>query len=632
MTSPKSGPPKALLIGVVTVLVGGAVAGAFFLGRRSGQSGDGGGTVTNLLGGERKGPPSAGADVEGMPEPAMTALEVPGTAAPSALWVDVHHPGKVRDALAANVWLRDQLQKPLGQGFIGAWAAFFGSTGEDLRAGFKGAVLDLFAGQLLDAPFRVTWFAGDARSSTPAFILPKPGRAATSAYEALDGVASRGGMTAPHCPGGGSEGTFEMKRWLVAEQTLWAGRLKDRLVLARHPVAVLHGLCAELPALKAKDGVDVELGYDPEAYGREVQLLSSVVGLAPGTRLQFGVEAGRLVGRGIAGELLDGPARLDAAPLSDDLLKLVPEDTPVLLAFQLKLPESLDPETLKAYWEKGGGKGPTRTRQVALVWTPRGDAKLPVELAVLWGRTDDAAALEGLFSGGYNRLVRGTHCNHVVLASNDAELERLRKACAGQQPNMLNAAGPVVAGLRAPTSVAFGVNTGRLLSGLTMDGYLSEFRVSRNAPMPSAAPRKSKRRGATWSRCRTWACAAPCRAIRWFLEVSGHEVPHPTGGSVRAHAVRRGPGQAALHHRPALLWHPGAGGGGRRLRRHGPRRAARPQAGEPGRLHPRPGRFASRVPDAAHAEEPGPRAQPWLQRGPHAGHVPARHAQPRLPR
>lgn len=488
MTSPKSGPPKALLIGVVTVLVGGAVAGAFFLGRRSGQSGDGGGTVTNLLGGERKGPPSAGAGVEGMPAPAMTALEVPGTAAPSALWVDVHHPGKVRDALAANVWLRDQLQKPLGQGFIGAWAAFFGSTGEDLQAGFKGAVLDLFAGQLLDAPFRVTWFAGDARSSTPAFILPKPGRAATSAYEALDGVASRGGMTAPHCPGGGSEGTFEMKRWLVAEQTLWAGRLKDRLVLARHPVAVLHGLCAELPELKAKDGVDVELGYDPEAYGREVQLLSSVVGLAPGTRLQFGVDAGRLVGRGIAGELLDGPARLDAAPLSDDLLKLVPEDTPVLLAFQLKLPESLDPETLKAYWEKGGGKGPTRTRQVALVWTPRGDAKLPVELAVLWGRTDDAAALEGLFSGGYNRLVRGTHCNHVVLASNDAELERLRKACAGQQPNMLNAAGPVVAGLRAPTSVAFGVNTGRLLSGLTMDGYLSEFRVSRNAPMPSAAP------------------------------------------------------------------------------------------------------------------------------------------------
>ncbi|MFP2962666.1 hypothetical protein ACLEPN_34055 [Myxococcus sp. 1LA] len=69
MTSPKSGPPKALLIGVVTVLVGGAVAGAFFLGRRSGESRDGGGTATNLLGGERKGPPSAA--------PAWTACPSP---------------------------------------------------------------------------------------------------------------------------------------------------------------------------------------------------------------------------------------------------------------------------------------------------------------------------------------------------------------------------------------------------------------------------------------------------------------------------------------------------------------------------------------------------------------------------
>ncbi|AKQ69523.1 hypothetical protein A176_006435 [Myxococcus hansupus] len=488
MTSPKSGPPKALLIGLFTVLVGGAVAGSFVLGRRSGSSGDGGGTVTNLMGDERKGPPSAGASAEGMPEPSMTELEVPGTAAPSALWVDVYRPGKVRDALAANAWLRDQLQKPLGQGFVGAWAAFFGSTGEDLQAGFKGAVLDLFAGQLLDTPFRVTWFGGDARSSTPAFILPNPGRAATSAYDALDGVASRGGMTAQHCPGGGHADAYEMKRWLVAEQTLWAGRLADRLVLARHPVAVLHGLCAELPELKPTDGVDVELGYDADAYGREVQLLSSVLGLAPGTRLQFGVTANQLVPRGIASKLMDGPARLDTAPLSDDLLKLVPEDTPVLLAFQLKLPESLAPETLKEYWEEDGGKGPTRTRQVAMVWTPRGDALMPVELAVLWGSPEDAVALNGLFSQGFNKLVRATHCNHVVLASSEAELERLRKACAGQLPNMLSAAGPVVAGLRQPTSVAFGVNTGRLLSGLTLDGYLSEFRVSRKAPMPSAPP------------------------------------------------------------------------------------------------------------------------------------------------
>jgi hypothetical protein len=476
-----------MLIGLVTVLVGAAVAGAFVLGRRSGSPGGGSSGGAPLVTGERQGPPGAGASVEGMPDAQVTSMEVPGSAAPPAIWVDVHRPGKVREALAGNAWLKEQLGKPLGQGFVGGWAAFLGSTGEDLKGQFKGAVLDLVANQLLDAPFRVVWFAGDARASTPAFVVPKPGRASTSAFDALDGVANRGGMTASSCPGGAA-GTYEMKRWLVAEQTLWAGRTEDRLVLARHPVAVLHGLCAELPELEAEDTVDVELGFDPDAYGREVQLLTHVVGLASGTRLQFGVEGGRLVGRGIAGELMGGPTRLDAAPLSDDLLRLVPEETPVLLAVQLKLPESLSPDALKEFWMQGGGKGPTRTRQVALVWTPRGDAALPLEMAVLWGRAEDATALQQLFSGGYNRLVTGSFCNHVVMASSDAELERLRKACEGKTPNLLNAAGPVVAGLRAPTSVAFGVNTGRLLSGLTLDGFLSEHRVRRNAPMQSAVP------------------------------------------------------------------------------------------------------------------------------------------------
>ncbi|WP_211194370.1 hypothetical protein [Pyxidicoccus fallax] len=481
---PKGGAPKALLIALVAVLVVGAFVGAFILGRRSGMSGGGGGAP---LVSERQGPPSAGAEVEGLPDAQVATMEVPGSAAPPAIWVDVHHPGKVREAMAGNAWLKEQLGKPLGQGFVGGWAAFLGSTGEDLKAQFKGAVLDLVANQLLDAPFRMVWFAGDARASTPAVIIPKPGTASTSAFEALDGVANRGGMTASSCPGG-TAGTYEMKRWLVAEQTLWAARMEDRLVLARHPVAVLHGLCAELPELEAPGTVDVELGYDSEAYGREVQLLSHVLGLAPGTRLQFGVEGNKLVGRGIAGPLLEGAARLDSAPLSDDLLKLVPEETPVLLAVQLKLPESLGEGSLNDYWKGGGGKGATRTRQVALVWTPRGDSALPVEMAVLWNRTEDEGALKGLFSGGYNRLVTGTFCNHVVMASSDAELERLRKACEGKTPNMLNAAGPVVAGLRAPTSVAFGVNTGRLLSGLTMDGFLSESRVGRNAPIPKSVP------------------------------------------------------------------------------------------------------------------------------------------------
>lgn len=488
---PPSGPPKGLLIALVAVLVVGAGVGAFFLGRRT--AGPGGGSSSPFTTGERQGPPTAGATVEGLPEVPSepVKMDVPGTAAPAAVWVDVHAPAKVRDALARNAWLKDSLDKPLGKGFVGGWAAFFGSTGEDLKAGFKGAVLDVVAGQLLDVPFRTVWFNGDARAGTPAFIVPRPSTTSTAAWQGLDGVAKRGAMTAEGCPGGEGavpSGGFQMSRWLVAEQTLWAARAQDRLVLARHPVVVLQGLCAPLPELKADGGVDVELGFDPEVYGREAQLLGHVLGLGADTRLQFGVEGDRLVGRGIAGELMDGPARLDSAPLSDDLLKLVPEETPVLLALQLKLPESLTPESLMAFWKEGGGKGPTRTRQVAVVWTPRGDTAMPMELALLWGRPEDRAEVEALFSGGVYSLKKDAFCNHVVMASSDEELERLRKACEGRSPNLLNAAGPVVAGLRAPTSVAFGVNTGRLLSGLAMDGYTSETRVGRNAPMPKAAP------------------------------------------------------------------------------------------------------------------------------------------------
>jgi hypothetical protein len=211
-----------------------------------------------------------------------------------------------------------------------------------------------------------------------------------------------------------------------------------------------------------------------------------VVGLGPDTRLQFAVEGTRLVGRGIAGAL-QGEPRLDSAPLSDDLLKLVPEETPVLLALQLKLPEQLSAESLKAYWEGKGSKGPTRTRQVALAWTPRGDAALPQEVALLWGRTEDAVALQGIFNGN-NGLWRGDACKHHVLASTEDVLNRMRRACEGKVPNMLNAAGPVVQGLREPTSVSFGVHTGKLLSLLTADGYLSEQQVDAKKPLPRAAP------------------------------------------------------------------------------------------------------------------------------------------------
>ncbi|MBZ4330789.1 hypothetical protein [Corallococcus sp. AS-1-12] len=495
MTSPVSPPPpaggggkgpsSAARIALIGALVVGVGVGAFVLGRKSG----GGGSGPAFSSGEPKGPPTAGATVEGMPEVSSSKMEVPGAAALPALWVDVHSPAKVRDALARNAWLKSQWEKPLGQGFTSGWAAFLGSTGADLKASFKGAVLDVVVGQLLDTPFRTVWFTGDARVGTPALIVPKANKTARAAWDSLDAVAKRGELVADGCPASTGEvpdGGFHLSRWLVAEQTVWAARTEDRLVLSRHPVVVLQALCAALPELDGELGVDVEVGFDANAYGREAQLFTHVLGLGEDTRLQLGVDGDRLVAKGIAGKV-SGTWVATGKPLSDDLLKLVPEDTPVLFAFQLMLPESLEPAQLKAFW-KGESRAPMRARQVAVAWTPRGSASMEPELALLWGDEKDAEGLSALFSGGARTLVRATLCKHVVLATSQPEVERLQKACEGRAPNMLNAAGPVVAGLRAPSTVVLGVNTGRLLSGLAMDGYTSEARVDRSSPMPKALP------------------------------------------------------------------------------------------------------------------------------------------------
>ncbi|RKG58553.1 hypothetical protein D7V80_37910 [Corallococcus sp. CA054B] len=498
MTSPVSPPPpaggggkgrsSAVRIALIGAIVAGVGVGAFVIGRKS----SGGGSGPAFSSGAPKGPPTAGATVEGMPEVSSepTKMEVPGAAALPAVWVDVHSPAKVRDALARNAWLKAQWEKPLGQGFASGWAAFLGSTGTDLKASFKGAVLDVVVGQLLDTPFRTVWFSGDARVGTPAILVPKANKTAQAAWDSLDAVAKRGEMVADSCPSGmekAPDGGFHLSRWLVAEQTVWAARAADRLVLSRHPVVVLQALCTALPELDSDRDVDVEVGFDPNAYGREAQLFTHVLGLGEDTRLQLRVDGDRLVAKGIAGKLRPDGMAFDGKPLSDDLLKLVPEDTPVLFAFQLTLPESLEPAQLSAFWKKQG-QPRIRPRQVALVWTPRGSTSLEPELALLWGDEKDAEGLSALFSGGARTLVSTTLCKHVVLATSQQEVERLQKACEGRAPNMLNAAGPVVAGLRSPSTVMLGVNMGRLLSGLAMDGYTSEARVDRSSPLPKAAP------------------------------------------------------------------------------------------------------------------------------------------------
>ena len=477
--------PPALLAALALGALVAVGTGAYLLGRHRSagpvDTSDQGATASNQGGLLQALPP-----VSGEPQP----MEPPAEAQEAALWVDVYAPAKVRAALAKNAWLTQQLQAPLGRGFVGGWAAFLGTRGEDLGASFKGAVLDLLAEQVLASPFRLLWLSGDARNGTPVLLLPEPERAAIAAYESLRTVSRRNALLAKGCPGG--QGTvpaegFRLERLLVAEQSVWAARAEDRLVLGRTATSVLQGLSAALPVLEApaKD-VDVELGFAPEPLGRELQLLSHVAGLE-GTTLRFGVEGERLVARGLAGRALKGERRLDAAPLSESLLKLTPEETPVLLAVQLRLPESLEPEALKAFWSGEGAAPRLRTREVALLWTPRGSAEAPTEVALVWGRPEDGPALERLFSGP-NALVRAPLCGHLVLASTPAVLERMRRACEGRSPSLLHASAPLVRGLREKGSVAFGVNTGRLLGGLLADGYAAGNEAEGKKPARAAPP------------------------------------------------------------------------------------------------------------------------------------------------
>ena len=490
---PGKGPSRALLVGGGAAVLVVVAAAAFFLGRGSSAPSSPGPATSQT--------PAAGASASNQAPPlqalppvssAPQPMDVPGEAVRPAFWVDVYTPGKVRDALAGNAWVKEQLQKPLGKGFVGGWAAMLGTQGEDLGGSFKGAVFDVMSGQMLSAPFRVVWFSGNPRTGTPAIIVPQPGNTAMASFDSLNGVVRRNVVEATSCPGGQGEVPskgFTLQRWLVAEQSLWAARTDERMVFGRTSAVVLQGLCEPHLDLEPPQGVDVELGFAPEALGREAQLLTHVMGVVQGTRLQFAAEGNRLVARGITGPVVDEP-RLDSAPLSEELLKLVPEETPVLLTLQLKLPEQLDASTLQAYWSGKDFQGNVRTRQVALAWTPRGDPALPTEVALLWGRPEDAAALGQIFSGP-NKLETATMCGHHVLASTPAVLARLRKACEGQSPNLLNAAGPVVQGLRAQGSIAFGLHMGRLLGGLVADGYAS--RVTPDAdgkpkPPPVAPP------------------------------------------------------------------------------------------------------------------------------------------------
>lgn len=407
-----------------------------------------------------------------------TKLEVNDRVAAPGIWIDVRNPAALRRAAMTNAWFKDALEQPLGQGFLGSWAGFLGTRGEEAGLGFEGTVLDLVAAEVLDQPVRLTWFTGAGATSTPVLTIPKASERALTALVSVAGAAS-GEFVAEDCPGEATlAAPIVIERWLLADHALFTHAQGETRHFARHPMAVLHAVCAPGAELEA-EGADVEVRFAPARLGRDTQTFASALGLGDTVGLTFTLERDRLVPRGLTGEMRAAD-RLGRAGLSEGALKLLPADLPLVLSLQVSLPSPLTPEALQAFWKGGGGK--REVRQVALAWQPRGDSNLPDEWALVWGRAEERAALDALFN--HASFKSGEVCGQAVLASNAATFARLSATCRGATPSLLNASASVVNGLRAESSIGLGVNLGALLSQLLIDGYASE----NGLPPGKAAP------------------------------------------------------------------------------------------------------------------------------------------------
>ncbi len=412
----------------------------------------------------------------GLPDQGPVSLPTQAELVRPAILLDVKRPGQVRDALRKNAWLTQAMAMPLGRGFLGSWGAFLGTRGEDISASFRGLIAELVLGPLFAQPFRIAWYTAQGTSQSAVLIVPSPGERLRLAYGAIDQVARKDAVIAK-CPGDTGGPGFLIGRWTLAEHVLFSVLKDDRLLVARHPAAVTQAYCGN-DATIAAGGSDLELSVAPGRIGRGAQLGASLAGFGEELTLKLDVEGDHLVARGLAGPLAQ-PLRLAKGTLSADLLKLIPASAPVVLNLQLNLPERLDPASLRAFW-KAEASLALLPRAVTIAWWPRGDARAPQELALLWSRTADQPALATMFDGK-NKLLAGQLCNHAVLASGPEVLERLRRSCAGEEPALKDLGEVVSRGLRGEGSVSLALQPGHALSTLVADGYWSEQEEKKRA-------------------------------------------------------------------------------------------------------------------------------------------------------
>ncbi|MBI3178765.1 MAG: hypothetical protein HYZ27_03845 [Deltaproteobacteria bacterium] len=467
---PKRKPTAAaIIIGVVAL----AAIGIYIAKRKPSAPGGAPAPVT-----------AEGTAIYGMPDAASpVALKALAEPPAPSIVLEVYEPAAVRRALVDNAWFKSVLTEPLGRGFVGSWGAFLGTRGEDVEADFKGLVFDFMADAMLSTPFRVVWFAGPEVTGTPAVVLPNPGGAARGAFKALDAVAGRGTLTLESCISEEHKGKagvrpltgVTIRRWLLADHAIYAALVDERLVLGRRPLAVQQGACAVLPEQTVQKGVAFEVAVYSDVLGRDTHVMTMLLGLDT-PRLAFGVDNGQIVPRGISAGVV-APGRLGKGKLSDDLLRLIPEEAPVVAALHVNLPKELSRERLTEHFQGKGGA--SATREVAIIWYPRGTKSAAPQVALVWSNESDRKPLGEIFSG--LKLAEKPICKHLALVSSDEMQSYLQRACNGKMPSLLHGPAPVVAGLRQDMSVGLGIHVGRALSRMMMQSF-SEEGEAKSAP------------------------------------------------------------------------------------------------------------------------------------------------------
>lgn len=432
-------------------------------------------------------PSSTSAVARGYAEKRELSMDTLG--APS-VWLDVTSPAALRTVLRENAWLKSTVDEPLGRGFLGGWAGLLGTAADDvgLQKLSQGVVADLIADHVLVQPTRLTWFSGWG-GGAPAAVVPAPAATLVATFDALKAGLERGGYIAAGCPGEPvpptpepvAEGTdagvqavavnpnrIDISRLLVADVAVYATHTRGRLVFSKDEYSVVNAVCAPVPEIKATPGSDVVIGLATDHMGRDVHALSALLGLGKVPTLAMRIDGSRLVPVGIDAALAK-PGRLEASVIPKETWKLVPEDVPVAVGINLRLPRTLGTPELTAFWQSDSDAGLV-ARHALLLWQPRGDDKATTEVAVVWSDVADRAGLEEIFKGKNAMTIR-TICDRVVASSSTDLMARMEAACTGTAPSMLFAQPAVVTGLSQPWSVGVVVDSGKLLSGLMMDSW-----------------------------------------------------------------------------------------------------------------------------------------------------------------